>query len=83
VILSGATNVLFAIFILIIGVFIANKVSEMICKTAEKYENLDNTLFRFFGSLGKYIILAFVVIAVLNRFGVQTASIVALGTCIK
>ena len=44
----------------------------------ESHEKLDNTLFRFLGSLGKYIVLAFVIIAVLNRFGVQTASIVAL-----
>ena len=34
--------------------------------------------FVFLGSIARYIILAFVIIAVLNRFGVQTASIVAL-----
>lgn len=33
---------------------------------------------RFLGSMARYIILAFVIIAVLNRFGVQTASIIAL-----
>jgi len=77
-IITWATNVLLAVFILIIGVFIANKVNNLICKTGEKYEKLDDTLFRFFGSVGKYIMLAFVAIAVLNRFGVQTASIVAL-----
>lgn len=76
--IAGSTNVLFAILILIIGLFIANKVNKIIYKTGEKYEKLDNTLFRFLGSLGKYIILAFVVIAVLNRFGVETASIIAL-----
>ena len=77
-VIAGAINVLFAIIILIVGFFIANKINQFICKTGEKYKNLDNTLFRFLGSLAKYIILAFVVIAVLNRFGVQTASIVAL-----
>jgi small conductance mechanosensitive channel len=77
-IIAGAINVLFAIIILIIGLFIAKKISQLIGRAGEKYENLDNTLFRFLGSLAKYIILAFVVIAVLNRFGVQTASIVAL-----
>ena len=35
-------------------------------------------MFKFFGSVAKYTILAFVGIAVLNRFGVQTASIIAL-----
>jgi small conductance mechanosensitive channel len=77
-IISGATNVVFAVFILLAGLLVANKVSKIICKTGEKYESLDNTLFRFLGSVAKYIVLAFVIIAVLNRFGVQTASIVAL-----
>ena len=76
--IEGTTNVLVAILILLIGIFIANKVNKIINSVGEKYENLDSTLFRFFGSLGKYVILAFVAIAVLNRFGVQTASIVAL-----
>ncbi len=78
VLISGTTNVLLAALILIIGLLVANKVSSIICKAGEQYENLDDTLFRFLGSLGKYIIIAFVIIAVLNRFGVQTASIVAL-----
>lgn len=77
-VIAGATNVLFAIIILLVGLFVANKVHKIVCKTGENYKNLDNTLFRFLGSLCKYIILAFVVIAVLNRFGVQTASIIAL-----
>jgi len=78
VLIAGATNVLLAVLILIVGLMVANKVSSIICRAGEKYEALDDTLFRFLGSLGKYIILAFVIIAVLNRFGVQTASIVAL-----
>ncbi|MCL1065809.1 mechanosensitive ion channel [Shewanella olleyana] len=71
-------NVLLAALILIVGLYIANKASSIINKIGESYDKLDNTLFRFLGSVAKYIILAFVAIAVLNRFGVQTASIVAL-----
>jgi len=78
VLIDGAVNVLLAALILIVGMMIASKVNKIICKTGEKYDKLDDTLFRFLGSMGKYIILAFVIIAVLNRFGVQTASIVAL-----
>ena len=78
VLVAGATNVIIASLILIIGLLSASKVSNIICKAGEKYEKLDDTLFRFLGSLGKYIIIAFVIIAVLNRFGVQTASVVAL-----
>lgn len=77
-VIEGATNILFAAIILLIGLFVASKVNNLICKAGENYEKLDTTLFRFLGSLAKYVILAFVVIAVLNRFGVQTASIVAL-----
>ncbi len=77
-VIAGATNVLFAALILIVGMFIAGRINRMICKMGESHKKLDDTLFRFLGSLGKYIVLAFVIIAVLNRFGVQTASIVAL-----
>ena len=77
-IISGGLNVLLAIVILIVGMFVANRVKNAIAGTGRKYDHLDDTLFRFFGSVAKYLILAFVVIAVLNRFGVQTASIVAI-----
>jgi small conductance mechanosensitive channel len=50
----------------------------MIVGISKKHTDLDATLFRFLGSIARYIIMAFVIIAVLNRFGVQTASIVAL-----
>lgn len=76
--IEAATNLLLAIIILLIGLFIAQKVNKLICRLGEKYEKLDDTLFKFLGSVSKYVILAFVAIAVLNRFGVQTASIVAL-----
>lgn len=44
----------------------------------KQHQKLDDTLFNFLGSLARYVVLAFVVIAVLNRFGVETTSIVAL-----
>ncbi|MCL4150360.1 UNVERIFIED_CONTAM: hypothetical protein GTU68_041490 [Idotea baltica] len=73
-----ATNLLLAIVILIVGYWIASRVRTAIIKTGERYERLDDTLFRFFGNMARYVLLAFVFIAVLNRFGVQTASIIAL-----
>ena len=76
--IDGASSLLLAIVILIVGLFIANRVNKAICATGSRYEKLDDTLFRFLGSVAKYIILAFVGIAVLNQFGVQTASIIAL-----
>jgi small conductance mechanosensitive channel len=75
---SWATNILLAVVILLVGLWIAGKVNKLIVNIGKKNKHLDDTLFRFLGSLGRYVIMAFVIIAVLNRFGVQTASIVAL-----
>lgn len=76
--LDWLMNILLALVILIIGIWIAGKAYKAVVRIATKHEQLDDTLFRFFGSLVRYTILAFVGIAVLNRFGVQTASIIAL-----
>jgi len=72
-----ATNVVIAILILIIGLWIAKKVSKTIIKISKKYPHLDETLFRFLASIAKFLILAIVGMAVLGRFGVETTSIVA------
>lgn len=77
-VIALATNILLAIVILLIGLWISNKVKSAVIKISKKHEKLDDTLFRFLGSVARYIVMAFVIIAVLNRFGVQTASIVAL-----
>jgi len=77
-IIDGGINVLFAIVLLVVGSYLAGKINRLICRMGEKHEKLDDTLFKFLGSLARYVILAFVIIAVLNRFGVQTASIIAL-----
>jgi small conductance mechanosensitive channel len=75
---SFGTNILLALAILIVGFWVAGKVGTSVRKLGERHEKLDDTLFRFLGSVAKYVILAFVIIAVLNRFGVETTSIVAL-----
>lgn len=76
--IEWATNILLAIVILLLGFWIAKRVYRAITGLSQKNKHLDDTLLRFLGSLARYVILAFVFIAVLNRFGVQTASIIAL-----
>jgi small conductance mechanosensitive channel len=76
--IAWATNILLAVVILLLGLWLASSVSKLIVGISKKHKHLDDTLFRFLGSIARYVILAFVFIAVLNRFGVQTASIVAL-----
>lgn len=71
-------NVLVALVIFIVGSFIAKKVKNLIVGLAKKSPHLDETLFNFLGSLIRWVIMAFVFIAVLNRFGVETTSIVAI-----
>ncbi|TCS43698.1 mechanosensitive ion channel family protein [Reinekea marinisedimentorum] len=77
-VIAWGTNILLAIMILIFGLWLAGKAYKAVVKIGKKYQKLDDTLFRFLGSMARYTILAFVGIAILNRFGVQTASIVAL-----
>ncbi|CAN0440056.1 unnamed protein product, partial [Scytosiphon promiscuus] len=57
--LSWATNILLALLILIIGFWIAGRVGKSIRNAGERNERLDDTLFRFMGSVAKYVILAF------------------------
>ena len=76
--LDWATNLVLALVILLIGLWLAGSANKLVIGISKKHEKLDDTLFRFLGSVARYIVLAFVIIAVLNRFGVQTASIVAL-----
>ena len=77
-VLAWGTQILLALLILFVGFFIAGRVAKFIRRLGEKYDQLDDTLFRFLGSLVKYVIIAFTVMAVLGRFGVETTSIVAL-----
>ena len=76
--LDWATNILLAIVILILGYWIAGRVARLIVGMGDRYAKLDSTLFTFLGSIARYVVLAFTFIAVLNRFGVETTSIVAL-----
>lgn len=70
-------RVIGAIFILIIGWFIAGRVSKYVERMFGRMKRIDPTLSQFFSSIARYAVLAFTIIAVLNQFGVQTASLIA------
>ena len=70
-------SVVGAIVTLIIGVWFAGYASRLTGKALEKSSRVDDTLSKFFVSFVRYLILAVVVVAVLNQFGVETASLVA------
>jgi len=70
-------SVVGAIVILIAGWILSGWISGAVRRRVEKSSRIDATLGRFLSDLIRYAILAFTVIAVLERFGVQTASLIA------
>lgn len=70
-------DLLGAIVLLIVGWTIAGWAYRQTRKACEKTSKIDKTLEPVIASLVKYIILVFVIVAVLAQFGVQTASIIA------
>ena len=76
-IIEYAVNIAAALLTLLIGYIAANLISSAVVKVMQT-RKLDTTVTHFVGSILKYTILVFVVIAALGRVGVQTASFVAI-----
>ncbi|MFC2966987.1 mechanosensitive ion channel family protein [Acidimangrovimonas pyrenivorans] len=74
---SVAGSVLAAIAILLIGFLLGRWADRRISRLGEMHERLDATLFSFLGNISRYTILTFTVLFVLNTFGIQTTSILA------
>lgn len=70
-------SVIGALAILVIGWALSRWAEGMTRKSLSKSARIDVTLTGFLSSLVKYLVLVFTVIAVLNQFGVQTASLIA------
>jgi small conductance mechanosensitive channel len=69
--------IIYGIFLLIVGWWVANWIEKIIKERAVKSKRFDETLMRVFAQAIKYFILGFVVIVVLRKFGIQTASLIA------
>lgn len=67
-----------ALVVFLIGMWIAGFLKKTTFKAVNRAPNLDETLARFFASIVYYVIVAFVVIAVLSMFGIQTTGLAAL-----
>ncbi|MBA0210014.1 small-conductance mechanosensitive channel MscS [Pectobacterium sp. CHL-2024] len=74
--LQYAMNIVAALVILIVGLVIARIVSGTINKLMVN-RSIDSTVADFLSALVRYGIIAFTLIAVLSRVGVQTASVIA------
>lgn len=75
---AAALNVVLAIVILFFAIVISSWARNRIIRLAERHSRLDATLFGFLGNIVKYLIMAFGLIFILNRFGIQTTSLAAL-----
>lgn len=74
--LSYAVNIVAAIIILAIGMFIARIISNGV-KRLLRARHIDATVADFLATLVRYGVIAFTLIAALGRVGVQTASVIA------
>ena len=70
-------DLVFATLVIIAAFWLSGWVKRRIANVSRRYESIDKTLFSFLGNLARWTILAFAATFVLNRFGVQTASIIA------
>jgi len=73
---SAGMDVLFAIVILVVGLWIAKKIRSLFSAALTEKE-IDATLIGFFSSLLYGALVVFVVIAAISKLGVQTTSFVA------
>ena len=70
-------DVVGALVILIVGKIAAGWAERFVVRMLGRSPRVDQTLASFFGNLVRYTVLVFTVLAVLDQFGVQTASLLA------
>ena len=75
-IIKYAFQILGALIILVLGWFVARWVSGLVLKLCER-ANLDITLSKFFADIAKGLVLIFVLIIALGKFGITIAPFIA------
>ena len=77
IVVSYAGQVLGATIILIIGFYLAGKLSKLIRKKLGVFDKIDPLIVPIIGNIIRYGIIIITLIAALGQFGVQTTSIIA------
>lgn len=77
VVAAYGLNVVGAIVILVVGLMFAGWAQRATNRGLSRFDRFDVTLRGFFASMARYAIIVITVLAVLNRFGVQTTSLIA------
>ena len=70
-------SLLSAILVVVAGFVISGWVARRIEALSQRHAKLDDTLFEFLANLARYAILGLCFLIVLNTFGIQTTSLVA------
>lgn len=69
-------DVVGALAILILGLWFSGRAAKLTERALNRSKHIDDTLTKFFANFVKYIVIVMTVVAVLNQFGVQTASLI-------
>lgn len=75
--LAMALNVIYAFVILGVALFVASWAKRRVENFSFRHPRVDKTLFSFLGNLARYGIIAVALVFVLQRFGIQATSLVA------
>ena len=75
---SAVGNVMAAVTILVVGFLVGGWARRRLTSLGGKHAHLDITLFNFLGNVARYVVIGFAFLFVLNTFGVQTTSVVAI-----
>lgn len=74
---STAGSILGAVAILLLGWIVSAWLQNRVQNLGKRNKHLDEMLFDFLASIVRYVVLGFTILFVLNTFGVQTTSVVA------
>lgn len=78
VLLDRSLSLATAILILILGIWFAGRMRAWTMRMLGRTPQMDEMLKTFFSNSVRYLVLIFTILAVLAKFGVQTASLIAL-----
>ena len=74
---STAGSIMGAFAILLLGWIVSKWLQSRVSNLGKKNKHLDEMLFDFLASIVRYVVMGFTMLFVLNTFGVQTTSVVA------
>ncbi|MBL4852607.1 MAG: mechanosensitive ion channel family protein [Robiginitomaculum sp.] len=76
--LPSFINIAVGLAILVIGLWIAKRIGNVVRKNIVKAPNIDDTLANFLGSIAKYTLTVIVVVAAVTKMGIEASSLVAM-----